>query len=81
MDFLASLVTIIVVALVLAAAITFGLILLAWIVGIGVAVAIAIMLRNAWYRWRHGPPQHIHTESHSDIIEVEYQDISDKDKP
>jgi hypothetical protein len=81
MDIIFSVLSAIFIALVLAAAVTFGFIILVWIIAAALALAVLVSLRNLWRRWwflhNSAPPR---PSRRPDVIEGDYKDITD-DKP
>jgi hypothetical protein len=77
MDFLFSALAVLFVALLVAAAVTFGFVLLVWFVALAVLIGASVFLREWWRRWyflRHAAPR----EESSQVIEAEYKDITDR---
>jgi len=75
MEIIASIFSVIFIGLVLATALTLGMALFLWIIGIGVVMAVLIMLRETWRRWWF-----VHNASKPEpprVIEGEYKDISE----
>ena len=80
MELLGTILTGLFVALILATAVTFGFALIIWFAIAGVTLAILFLLREWWRRWmflRRGKMQE-HDAQNVRIIEVDYEDISNK---
>lgn len=78
MEFIGTVITGIFVAILLFTAFTFGFMLLVWFAIAGVAIALLFFLRETLRRWlflRRGKMQE---RQSVEIIEVDYEDISDK---
>ena len=74
MEMIGTIFTIAFVALVIGAALTFGLVLFVWFLAAAALIVLLAILRAAWYRWRF-----LQAAKHDTrVIEVDYQDISDK---
>ncbi len=80
MDAVTSILTVIFVAILLTVAVTFGFMLLAFILGVALVTAVLIYLREWWYRWRFLRGASRHERQEDKIIEVEYEDITRKDE-
>lgn len=79
METIITILTVVLVAMLVAATLTFGFALLIWFVLFAAIVTFFVMVRQLWYRWRF-----LHTSGHDPepeikIIEVEYEDLSKKD--
>ncbi len=76
MDFLLSALTVLFVALLLAAAVTFGFVLLVWFLAVAFVIAAGVLIREWWRRWRfvrnaeQRPPK---------VIDAEYKDITHRE--
>lgn len=79
MDIIFSAISIVFIALVLAAALTFGFVILLWIVALGIGFALFIFLRDVFRRWlfvhSHQPAKSPRPEPK--VIEAEYIEISE----
>ena len=74
MEFIFSLFSVVFIALIVGCALFFGFVILMWVMAGAVAFAVFIYLREVVRRWmflRNATPRS------SDIIEVEYTDITD----
>ena len=74
MDAITSILTVVFVAILLTVALTFGFVLMAFILSVALVTALLMALRGWWYRWRfvRGATQ----REENKVIEVEYRDIS-----
>ena len=81
MYILFSAVSIIFIGLIIAAALTFGFVILLWIFVALMVFTILTFLRDLWRRWwfvhNNAPPKQNPPQKAPQIIEAEYTDISD----
>jgi len=78
MEFIGHIIIAIFVALILAAALTFGFMLFAWFLALAAIISACVLLRQWWRRWWfvHSATRE---ERSSKVIEVDYRDISDEE--
>jgi|GEM_PF-4566546 len=81
MDILFSAISVIFIALIVAAAVTFGFIILVWVMVAAFVFSLLMYVRTMWRRWRfvHGnaPPKQPRSRQAPKIIDAEYTDVSD----
>lgn len=81
MDAFFSILGIIFVTLLIAAALTFGITIILFFLGVAFLTAFLIMLREYWYRWRFVHRASKHEKEAQGVIEADYTDIThSKDK-
>ena len=78
MEFLSSALFVLFLALMIAAAVTFGFALLVWFVAVAMLLGTAMLLRQWWWRWRF--LRSARKQEPPGVIEGEYKDISDKEE-
>lgn len=79
MDAVASIILVIFIATLIAVAVVFGFALLAFILSVALVTALLVVVREKWYRWRFISRARSMEAENPTVIEVEYQDITQKD--
>jgi hypothetical protein len=77
MEIVFSIITIIFVGIVLGLALTFGLVLIVWLVGLAMIVTAISLLRGQLRRWRFVRNAEYHEKNDVRIIDADYKDITD----
>lgn len=80
MEFIVTILTAVFIAMLIGLTITFGFTLLFIIIATSVLAGFFALIVAAWRRWRFVHSQPFPNEKRTEIIEVEYTDITDKEK-
>lgn len=75
MDFLLSFLTVVFVALLIAAALTFGFVLIVWFAAAATLIALYVLIRQWWERWRFLRANKGQGDQ-TNVIDVHYTEIS-----